>query len=265
MRMIVVKIDKDILYPFNIYNQPFKYDENIILYPVTMKDILTFQSLSQSIIIRKNSIFREKEIIKMSYLDFLIYCLGNDTLEEKYKITGLSQYYILAMYLLKLCCPDAEIKINEQNGFYIINDEIITPQIFDDLRRIIIIQNDMDFDIDDFLNYDTEQRLLKAQKDINKNLKSANMEDYIDSLVIAMNTTEKQIMDMTVRKFWRYIKRYQLYESYNIMKTGECSGMVSFKEPIEYWMLSLDNNDDKYSSLKSDEQSMTNKINNANS
>ena len=49
------------------------------------------------------------------------------------------------------------------------------------------------------------------------------------------------------------------------MKTGECSGMVSFKEPIEYWMLGFDDNDDKYSSLKSDEQSMTNKINNANS
>jgi len=260
-----VKINKDLLFPYVIYNQPFKYDDSITLHPVVMKDILTFQTLSQSIIIRKNSTFHEKQIIKMSYLEFLIYCFGNDNIEEKYKISGLSQYYILAMYLLKLCCPDAEITINEQNGYYIINNEIITPQIFDDLRRIIIIQNDIDFDIDDFLNYDTEQRLLKAQKDNNKSLKSANMEDYIDSLVIAMNTTEKQIMDMTIRKFWRYIKRYQLFEIYHIMKTGECSGMVSFKEPIEYWMLGFDDNDDKYSSLKSDEQSMTNKINNANS
>lgn len=259
-----MKIDKETLYPFNIYNQPFKYDEQIILHPVMMKDVLTFQSLSQSIIIRKNSTFREKKIIKMSYLDFLVYCLGNEELEERYKVPGLSQYYILAMYLLKLCCPDADIKINEQNGYYIINEKIITPQIFDDIRRIIIIQNDIDFDFDNFLNYDTEQRLLKAQKDNNKNLKSANMEDYIDSLVIAMNITEKQIMDMTIRKFWRYIKRYQLYESYNIMKTGECSGMVSFKEPIEYWMLGFDDDGDKFSSLKSDEQSMTTKINNAN-
>lgn len=259
-----MKINKDVLYPFNIYNQPFKYDDHITLYPVSMKNVLEFQSLSQSIIIRKNSTFHEKLIIKMSYLEFLIHCLGNDDIESKYKITGLSQYYILAMYLLKLCCPDAEIKINEQNGYYIINEEIITPQIFDDLRRIIIIQNDIDFDIDDFINYDTEQRLLKAQKDINKNSKPANMEDYIDSLVIAMNITEKQIMDMSIRKFWRYIKRYQLYESYNIMKTGECSGMISFKEPIEYWMTGFDENDDKYDSLKSDEQSMTNKISNAN-
>ena len=39
--------------------------------------------------------------------------------------------------------------------------------------------------------------------------------------------------------------------------------MVSFKEPIEYWMTGL-NEDDKYSSLKSDEQYVKNKINDAN-
>jgi len=260
-----VKINKELLFPYTIYNQPFKYDESITLYPVTMKDILSFQPLSQSIIVRKNSTFHEKSIIKMTYMDFLIYCLGKEDLEEQYKIPGLAHYYILAMQLLKLCCPSAEIGISEQHGYFIINEEVITSQIFDDLRRIIIIQNDIDFNIDEFLNYDTEQRLLKAQKDNAKNSKKKDttIEDYIDSLAIAMNITENQIMNMTIRKFWRFIKRYQLYENYNIMKTGECSGMVSFKEPIEYWMTGL-SEDDKYSSLKSDEQSVTNKINTAN-
>ena len=115
------------------------------------------------------------------------------------------------------------------------------------------------------MNYDTEQRLLKAQRDNAKNSKKkdTNIEDYIDSLAVAMKINEQQIKNMTIRKFWRYIKRYQLCESYQIMKTGECSGMVSFKEPIEYWMTGLDE-DDKYSSLKSDEQFMKNKINDAN-
>ena len=137
--------------------------------------------------------------------------------------------------------------------------------MFDDLRRIIIIQNDIDFDIDEFLNYDTEQRLLKAQKDSSKNTKdnTPNIEDYIDSLAIVMKMTEKEILNMTIRKFWRYIKRYQLYESYNILKTGECSGMVSFKEPIEYWMSGIESGD-KYSSYKSEEQIIKNKINEAN-
>lgn len=254
-----VEIKKETLFPLLIYNKPVKYTENIILYPVTMNDIVTFQALSQSITVRKNSTFHEKQIIKMTYLDFLLYCLGNEELEKQYKIIGLSQYFFYAIQLLQLCCRDAEIKLNQQTGQIIINGEVITPQIFDDLRRIIIIQNDIDFDIDEFLNYDTEQRLLKAQKDLDKDKDKANIEDYIDSLVIAMHTTEDRIMEMTIRKFWRYVKRYNLHENYTIMRTGECSGMVSFKEPIKHWMVSLEE-DDKYKHLKADENELRSKI-----
>lgn len=256
--MMNVKINKETLFPFLIYNKPIKY-RNIILYPVTMNDIVAFQALSSSITVRKNSIFHEKKIIKMTYLDFLLYCLGNEELEAQYKIIGLSQYFIYAIQLLQLCCKDTDVKLNQKTGQIIINEEIITPEIFDDLRRIIIIQNDIDFDIDEFLNYDTEQRLLKAQKDLDKNKDKSNIEDYIDSLVIAMQTTEDKIMNMTIRKFWRYIKRYNLHENYTIMRTGECSGMVSFKEPIKHWMVSLED-DDKYKHLKADENEIRGKL-----
>ena len=35
--------------------------------------------------------------------------------------------------------------------------------------------------------------------------------------------------------------------------------MVSFKEPIKYWMISLDE-DDKYKDLKADEEALKSKI-----
>lgn len=223
-----------------------------------MKNIVTFQMLTPSITLRKDSIFHDKKIIKMSYWDFLIYCFQNDELEAEYQINGLSQYLLYAIQLLKLCCANANIEIL-QTGQVFINGEAITPQIFDDLRRIIIIQNDIDFNIDEFLNHDTEQRLLKAENDLGKNRDKANIEDYIDSLIIAMNTTEERIKNMTIRKFWRYIKRFQLHESYTIAKTGECSGMVSFKEPIKHWMISLEE-EDKYRHLKADENELKGKI-----
>ena len=254
-----VEINKDTLFPYLIYNKPFQYDEHITVYPVTMNDVILFQTLIPSITVRKNSTFHDKKIIKMTYLDFLLFCLNNNTLEKQYDILGLSKYYFYAIQLLQLCCKDSKVEINYQTGQILINEQIITPQIFDDLRRIIIIQNDIDFDMDEFLNYDTEQRLLKAQKDLNRNKDKSNIEDYIDSLVITMNTTESKIMDMTIRKFWRYIKRYQLHENYTILKTGECSGMISLKEPIRYWMLSLEENE-KYKHLKMDENDLKGKI-----
>lgn len=254
-----MEINKDTLLPFLMYNKPIQYNERIKLYPVTMNDILIFQNLSKSIIVRKNSIFREKKIIKMTYLEFLLYCYGNIELETLYSIPNLSEYLIYAIQLLQLCCKDAEIKINQQTFQIMINDEIINPQIFDDLRRIIIIQNDIDFDIDEFINYNTEQRLLKAEMEQNKDGDKIDIEDYIDSMVIALNTTEDRIMNMAIRKFMRYLKRYQLHENYTIYKTGECSGMVSFKEPIKYWMVSLDEND-KYRNLKTDEETLKSKV-----
>ncbi len=251
-------ITKNSLYQQLLYDLPVKYSDNILIYPVTMKDIITFQLLSQSLTVRKNSTFHGKEIIRMSYLDFLFYCSKHSEPEIQYQIPGLSQYYLYAVQLLHLCCRDAEIRVNQNTGRLYIGGELITPDIFDDLRRIIILQNDIDFDVDEFLNYDTEQRLRKAQKDLSGKEAGATIEDYIDSLVIAMHTTEDRVMRMTIRKFWRYIKRYNLHESYTIAKTGECSGMVSFKEPIKHWMCAIE--EDKYKHLTTDETALRSKI-----
>lgn len=224
-----------------------------------MENALIFQILSKSITVRKNSTFREKKSIKMTYLEFLIYAFGNTELEEQYNIPGLSQYFFYAVQLLQLCCKDSQISMKQNGSSLRINEEEITPQKFDDLRRIIIIQNGITFDIDEFLNYETEQRLLKAENDQNKNKRNVSLEDYIDSLVVALNTTEERIMGMSIRKFWRYVNRYRLYENYTLMKTGECSGMVKYNKPIEYWMSSLDE-DDKYKNLKADEESLRSKV-----
>ena len=260
MEMKFVKINKQMLLPFMMYNSPIRYSENIVLHPILMKDIIIFQSLESSITLRKNSTFREKKIIKMTYLDFLLFSAGNMELEIQYNILGLSNYYYHAIKLLQLCCKDSDIRIEKDTGKLTINGEIVTSEIFDDLRRIIIIQNDIDFDIDEFINYDTEQRLLKAQKDLSRDDDSVSIEDYIDSLVIVMHVTEEYVMNMTIRKFWRYIKRYNLHETYTIAKTGECSGFVKFNEPIKHWMRSIDDDEDKYKNLKTDESELRSKV-----
>lgn len=240
-----------------LFNDPVQYKE-IQLYPITMKDILLFQMFSPSLTVRKDSIFHDKKIIKMNYLSFLKYCYGNVDLEEGYKIIGLSQYYLFAIRLLQMCCKEEEVGVDNQ-GNIAINGEGITHDEFDDLRRIIIAQNGIDFDVDEFVHYDTAQNLLKAERDVQKERDSATLEDYIDSLVVALNTTEDRIKNMTIRKFYRYLRRYQSHEFYQMAKSGEYTGMVSFKEPIPYWMSSLDE-DDKYENIKTNTDEIKSKI-----
>lgn len=258
-----MKIDKDTLFQYLMFDQPIPYSKTIKLYPVRMKDYLLFQNLIPSITIRKNSTFREKDIIKMNYLDFLHYASIHPELGEKYNMTYLSEYYAYMIRLIMICCNTNDVNIDFANNVIMINGEKITPSMFDDLRRIIIVQNDVDFDVDEFINFDTEQKLKEAQRVSEKNCDKADLEDYVDSLVIAMGITEDRVMNMSIRKFWRYIKRYNLHESYTISKTGECSGFVKFKDPIKHWMTSIDV-EDKYEHLKTSEEKIKGKIGNAN-
>lgn len=252
-----MKITKDTIYEELLYNLPIKYNEDIILYPITMEHVLKFKVFIQSFTVRKNSRFGDKSIIKMTYLDFLLHSLGNEELEKQCEIKGLSQFYFFAFYVLQLACKDSKLEIDRNNGKILINGQVITPEIFDDLRRIILLQNDVDFDIDEFLHYDTE-KIFKKSQDKN-NVSESTLEDYIDSLVILMSVTESEIMNMTIRKFWRYMKRFDLRESYTIYKTAEAGGMVKFKEPLKHWMSSIDDKE-KYESFKVDEGDLRSKV-----
>ena len=256
-----VETSKDTLFPYLIYNKEIKYNEHITLYPIKMKDIITFQQYQMALTLRKDAIFQDKQIIKMGYLEFIKYACRNDELAQKYNMPLLPFYYDFIIGILQLTCgEDVEIKYNTSTLDFSINDFLITDEVFDDLRKIIIIQNDIDFDIDEFMNIDTVKALEKAREfEAKKNKEKADIEDYIDSLIIGMKVTEEYVSNLTIRKFWRYIKRINKHEEYEACRSGQMSGMVTFKEPIQHWMTSIEVTD-KYENLKTDEEELRSKI-----
>lgn len=256
-----MEINSQSLYSYLLFNEAIRYDEHITLYPIKMKDILLFQQCQMALTLRKDSIFREKEIIKMQYLDFIKYACRNNELAEKYKMPLLPIYYDLILKLLQIICgDDAVITFNQNTLDFAINDEFITNEKFDDLRKIIMVQNDIDFDIDEFMNIDTIKALEKAREfEAKKNKEKADIEDYIDSLIIDLKVTEEYVSNLTVRKFWRYIKRINKHEEYQSCRSAQMTGMVTFKEPIQHWMTSIEVTD-KYKGLKADEDELRSKI-----
>ena len=256
-----VEISKDTLFPYLIYNKEIKYNEHITLYPIKMKDIITFQQYQMALTLRKDAIFQDKQIIKMGYLEFIKYACRNDELAQKYNMPLLPFYYDFIIGVLQLTCgEDVEIKYNTSTLDFSINDFLITDEVFDDLRKIIIIQNDIDFDIDEFMNIDTVKALEKAREfEAKKNKEKADIEDYIDSMIIGLKVTEDYVSNLTIRKFWRYIKRINKHEEYEACRSGQMSGMVTFKEPIQHWMTSIEVTD-KYENLKTDEEELRSKI-----
>jgi len=256
-----VEFNKQSLFPFIIFNKEIKYNEHITLCPIKMKDIITFQQYQMALTLRKDSIFQEKQLIKMEYLDFIKYACRNGELAQKYNMPLLPFYYDFIIGIFQLVCgEDTKIEYNTSTLDFYINDFEITNEIFSDLRKIIIIQNDIDFDIDEFMNIDTVKALEKAREfEAKKNKEKADIEDYIDSLIIGMKVTEEYVSNLTIRKFWRYIKRINKHEEYEACRSGQMSGMVTFKEPIQHWMTSIQVTD-KYEDLKTDEDELRSKI-----
>lgn len=252
-----------------LFDTPIQYNEQITLYPVKMKDILVFNQCYPSITVRKDAIFNMKQIIKMGYLDFIKHCYGNvellEGIDEKIinelNLGMLPFYYNLVISLLVIVCGDgAEVLYDTETLDIYVNQCEITNEIFDDIRRIIIIQNDIDFDVDEFMNIETLMAFKKAKRHEDKKKKEKyDMEDYIDSMVIALRVTNDYVSNLTVRKFWRYIKRIIKQEDYIACHNGEMGGMVTFKEPIRHWMSSMEV-EDKYENLKSDEEELKGKI-----
>ncbi|MCI9077342.1 MAG: hypothetical protein HFH68_00265 [Lachnospiraceae bacterium] len=256
-----MEINKDTLKPFIIFNKGVVYNSNITLYPIQMKDILSFQQYQPAFTVRKNAIFHEKEIIKMEYLDFLKYACRNIQLAQNYNMPFLPLYYDFAIKMLELACGNgAKIEYSPSALDFTINGFLITSEVFDDLRKIIILQNDIDFNTDEFMNIDTVNALEKAREfEANKNKDKADIEDYIDSLAVALKVTGGYVSRLPVRKFWRYIKRINKHDEYNACRSGQMSGLVTFKEPLSHWMTSIETSGVD-SSLIADEEAVRNKI-----
>lgn len=249
-----MSIDIRVLGEYLLYSSPFPYTDELTLYPVLMKDILSFNILKSSILVRKNSLFPVKKIIKMSYLDFLFYCHNNIELALEYNMPFLPSYYSDAFRLLKLVFKGQEVKVNSTRGGFLINGIEITPEQFDDIRRIIILQNGIDFDIDEFINRETEEALNRA-KEANSPKENVTLEDYIDSVCLGMGIKEEDLKNMSIRKFWRHVKRISKRDIFTVMKSAESIGMVKFKKPIEYWMSNVEV-EDKFEDVKTDSQSI---------
>ena len=255
----------DTLIPNLTFNKPVEYNSKIILYPVKMENIYEFNLYKNVLTIRKDALFPEKEIIKMEYFQFIKFlCMNFDFAQKNKDKCDTKNYPFLYDYLINLlsivCNDNKKIVFNTNTLDIYINGELLTNEIFEDLRRIIIIQNDIDFNPDEFINIDTLRSLEKAKAFENsKNDENQSIEDAVDSLVIALHLSEEYISNMSIRKFWRYIKRVNKFNDYQIYQTATASGMVTFKNPIKHWMSSIEI-ENKYANVTSSEEEIRSKL-----
>jgi len=221
-----------------IFDEPFQYKE-ILIYPVKMRDFATFNICATCLTLPKNH-EPDISIIKMSYLDYLLYLIfksKTDSFENKEE----DEQVILSMLLclMQIVLKDQKFQIGwnaDGSAKILVNDIEYTSSDFDTIKDIILRQNEVEVE-DGSMSFEVLQALRDARKRRAEleNTENATIEERVVSLMIYTGWDINKIKDMTSRKFFRCFERIELLETYKICSTASMSGMVKFENKIQHW------------------------------
>jgi hypothetical protein len=237
----------------DIWGYPQKY-KGIELYPLTLKDSKYIDLFYQLLLYPKNYI-PDRQVIKMSYLKFLLSVIQSNIDPEKKNI-DLSRNLI---DFLKFITKKENIKyaysINEdiEEPLMAINIKIIIDEVelmemdFDNLREIILEQNGMWIEYIEDYNPGLEEKL----RFINRSSNGINFKDELFVYASLMNIPMKQLEDITLYQFKNQLERLIMIMDYELIKPLEISGQIKSKDGSEivkhYFTHSIRNG--RYSSI----------------
>lgn len=224
---------------FERYSEELTFDDPIdynglLLYPVSIKKINRFLQASSVLRIQKEYI-PDKEVIKMSYLKYLITNIRKEKEETGQSIT-LDLLALCFMLVLRLEEISIRYYTDEHNKSGILINEVeIIDKEFDYLRKIILYQNIPNYD-DELINPDLKKDMELADKIRNNGEESVDFEHQIANLVIGTGMNIDDVKKLSIRKFYIIGEMIDSKLHYSIYKQASISGMVEFKRPITHYL-----------------------------
>lgn len=210
----------------SILGLPCSY-KGIDIHPIKMIDSEKFYEVAGCLLLEKN---KEKDIalLKMPYLKYL---LARSMNGEEYLIYMLQE--LLTMTLQREFAFDED---QRKNIVVVMDGKVITHTDFDEIKNIILQQNLIRTN-DMILDPEFEQALREAEDYFEKrNGKPATMAEKIAIYHVLTKTPYSEIQNLTIYQFYKSLERMSMFIDYQLLKSAELSGMVTFKEEIPHYM-----------------------------
>lgn len=216
------------------FDKPVKYllkgDVEVTITPVSVEDSEMFVSWIDIINIDKNALSNPL-YISMSYLEFLVSAFFSAQGEELRKLS-ITKF----VNILKLCLGfdgRIDIKLNErQKPTIVYGDIVITAKEFEDIRRIILYQNLLDFD-DSYVNPDVKQAVDEVNEMKNKGIESPTLERKMAIITAHTGLSKKVQMEMTFRSHSVLFREVYGEVEYTSARTGIMVGNMFAKKKID--------------------------------
>lgn len=215
----------------NALGKPTVY-KGLNIYPVQMVDSDKFYELVECLAIPKND-FQEPEIIRMSYLEFL---LAMSQYKEGYEIIRK----LLLLYEMIFKTGDIDIEVDDRRMVFIIVNGVKLHELdFDNIKTIIGTQNLVDLE-DEMMDLETKNEIREAEKFLARKRKSkgASLEQQIIAYHCAIGASYEEIERLTIYQFHKGLIRADYIQNANAVNQAKYGGMVEFKDEakLPHWL-----------------------------
>lgn len=212
---------------------PYKLANNnvININPIDVQTAELFLWCIDIISIDKNSL-ADPKYISMSYLDFIIqtFVMNEDKALAQEAVTKITNIFALC-----LGWKD-EIKIGYNDRLKVVlhlGDMTITGSQFEDIRRIILYQNLLDFD-DSYINPDVKKAIEDTERAKNKNLDPPNLERRMAIISAHTGISKSEQMTMTYRSHSALFREVYGEVDYTSARTAVLIGNMFSKQKSEF-------------------------------
>lgn len=238
-------------------NKPVPYHlkcgVDIYLYPIRVIDWNLFY-ISLSLFSIEKVDIDDLDILKLSYLDFLIYLISRDK-------SYTPMLYTVLSYSLK----EKDISIDKSNGKNVIvitNEDkiikaIITSKELEDIKKIIFKQNIYDYN-DRYISPDIKREIEAYNKIRYKDIIQPDFEKKKVFVMSKNGIDEDQLNKMYYRTFSRMFKLMVDNDIYFASKMIEASPKYDIKESVIYPLFAKE--DDGISNAFTSSDKLKNKI-----
>jgi hypothetical protein len=209
-----VEINIDILSrQYFYFDKPVPYyltpENSINIYPVSVLDSEIFVNSIELFTIDKNS-SPSVEIIQMPYLDFIIKILFQNSLNIDRFIN-----------LMKICLQIEKIKLDVDEKEHILikdqNGNIINHKHFDNIKKIILYQNIIEYN-EDYISPELKEAMQETDALKNKNIDLPNLERRIAIITAHCGLSKKDQLSMSYRSHSLLFKEIHDEVEYTVTK-----------------------------------------------
>ena len=231
MVFVVDLKDLELRYFCNGYDVPYEIKNGGVLNikPILVKDYPFYEKSKGLLEINKNEI-NDINIIKMSYLDFIFNLIALQT-----------EYNNALIELCRLSLGFEKIAVGTHNDkrCLLLCDEdntvkyIITSKEFDDISKIILNQNDANYD-NRYVNPEVRELMEEYYKVRHNDIRTPSLEEKKAYVIAKTGMNINQINEISYRLFDLIYSSCVNSEIYFAQKMVQCSYKYEVKEDIKH-------------------------------